>query len=203
MKNTKIEIYNNAKKLFSENGFKDTSVATITKLSGIGVGTFYNFYSSKEQLFMEIFFNENRSLKREVIESIDINADPISVCKLAIQKLFFGMRKSPILCEWYNRDIFHKILEKIHQDNTESNSEDFFYSFFKELIVKWQNDGSIRTDIKSDIILSVFNALSFIDLHKEEVGEEYFSVTMDYLVEFIVMGISNKSDFSSISYKLQ
>ncbi|WP_242832622.1 TetR/AcrR family transcriptional regulator [Clostridium saccharoperbutylacetonicum] len=39
-------------------------MSDITKKAGIGVGTFYNYYSSKEKLFMEIFLEENVKLKK-------------------------------------------------------------------------------------------------------------------------------------------
>ena len=54
-----MHIYNCGKKLFVENGFKDTNVAKITKMAGMATGTFYNYYSSKDELFMEIYMDDN------------------------------------------------------------------------------------------------------------------------------------------------
>ena len=49
MQDKKAEIYKSAKELFSSKGFKDTNVSDITKQAGMAVGTFYNYYSSKEK----------------------------------------------------------------------------------------------------------------------------------------------------------
>ncbi len=62
--NKKVVIFNSGKKLFCSKVFKDTSVSDITKLAGIGVGTFYNYYPSKEKLFFEIHIQENNKLKK-------------------------------------------------------------------------------------------------------------------------------------------
>ena len=42
MENTKITIFNCAKKLFASRGFKDTNVSDITNAVGIGVGVNVN-----------------------------------------------------------------------------------------------------------------------------------------------------------------
>ncbi|MEW9125147.1 MAG: TetR/AcrR family transcriptional regulator [Thermotaleaceae bacterium] len=189
MKDTKVEIYNQAKSLFSQKGFKAASIANITKMAGIGVGTFYNFYGSKEEIFFEICLRENLELKKKIMNDIDLEEDPVEVLKEVVTKLFDGMRQNPILKEWYNRDTFYKILEKIGREKVEEDGEDFFYNFFLDIIEKWQVEGKIRRDIESDQIITLFNALSFVELHKEEIGNKYFPETMVYLVEFIAKGL--------------
>lgn len=55
-----MEIFHCGKEIFKEKGFKETNISDITKKAGIGVGTFYNYYSSKEELFLDIYINENK-----------------------------------------------------------------------------------------------------------------------------------------------
>ncbi|MGY3749924.1 TetR/AcrR family transcriptional regulator [Vagococcus acidifermentans] len=47
-------ILSNAKQLFILNGYKDVSVDDICKKSGISKGSFYTYFKSKEELFLEI-----------------------------------------------------------------------------------------------------------------------------------------------------
>ncbi|MDF2939025.1 MAG: transcriptional regulator, partial [Paenibacillaceae bacterium] len=62
MEDKKTRIYNCAKELFSTNGFKDTGISDIAKKAGMAVGTIYNYYPSKEKLFMDIYLEENEKL---------------------------------------------------------------------------------------------------------------------------------------------
>ncbi|GJM78523.1 hypothetical protein HMSSN139_10190 [Paenibacillus sp. HMSSN-139] len=64
MEDKKTRIYHCGKELFSAQGFKDTNVADITRKAGVSVGTFYNYYASKEKLFMEIFSDEKREAQK-------------------------------------------------------------------------------------------------------------------------------------------
>jgi AcrR family transcriptional regulator len=60
LRDKRSDIFNSGRELFYSKGFKDTNVSEIAKMAGIGVGTFYNYYSSKEKLFMEIFIKKKR-----------------------------------------------------------------------------------------------------------------------------------------------
>lgn len=48
-------IFKSAFKLFGELGYKKTDMKKIAKESKIAVGTLYNYYSSKEELFLDVF----------------------------------------------------------------------------------------------------------------------------------------------------
>ena len=50
MLDKKKVLFDCAKELFATRGFKDTNVADITRRAGFSVGTFYNYYSSKDKL---------------------------------------------------------------------------------------------------------------------------------------------------------
>ncbi len=186
----KTDIFNSGWKLFCLKGFKDTNVSDITKMVGIGVGTFYNYYSSKEKLFIEIYIKENEKLKKSIMESVNPDDDPIKVIKKAMELNLNGINSNPILKEWYNRDVFSK-LEQFYYKENGKNDADFLYNNFAELIKKWQVEGKIRDDIDFELILSFFNSIIFIDTHKEEIGIRHFPQILDYLAEFIMKGLTD------------
>ena len=193
MRNKKEDIFNSGKELFSTKGFKDTNVSDITKMADIGVGTFYNYYSSKEKLFMNIFLEENVKLKNSIMKSVNFNDDPLKIVKELMILNINGMYSNPILKEWYNKDVFSK-LEQCYREENGISYVDFLYSDFLELIKKWQLEGRFRNDIDSEFIMAIFTALINIDTHKDEIGLKYFPDILDYLVEFTIKGLSSNYD---------
>jgi AcrR family transcriptional regulator len=185
----KAEILRCGKELFSSKGFKDTNVAEITKLAGIATGTFYLYYSSKEKLFMEIFLEENVKLKRAILEVVNPNGNPLNVIQELMQRNMEGITTNPILKEWYNKDVFAKIEEKYREENG-LDHVDFMYHSYVEIVKKWQVDGKLREDIDSEMIMALFGAVIIIDAHKEEIGLRYFPKIQDYLIEFIMNGLT-------------
>lgn len=189
----KAEIRQCGRELFSEKGYKETNVAEIMKAAGMSVGTFYNYYTSKDQLFMEIYIEENVKLKRRILDSLDMTADPISIMKDMTYKNYVGMMENPILKEWYNREVFQKIEQNFREENG-SAQINFLYDSFIDLVRIWQAEGKMRSDISAEMIMAIFSALVTIDLHKEEVGLQYFPQVLEYVSEFTMKGLMDTKE---------
>lgn len=182
-------IHDCAKNLFSANGFKETNVPDITRDAGIAAGTFYLYYPSKENLFMEIYLEENEKLKRMILEEFNPNEDPLTSILELMQKNTEGMATNPILHEWYNKEVFSKIEESFRKENGLENVN-FMYDSFLEIVAKWQADGKLRVDIDTEMIMALFAVVATIDTHKDEIGLKYFPKIQDYLTEFIFKGLT-------------
>ena len=192
MGDKKTLIYDSAKEIFSLKGFKDTNISDITKMAGMAVGTFYNYYPSKEKLFMDIYVDENIKLKKSFIQSMNPEEDPLTIIKKILQMNLVGMKANPILREWYNKDVFDKI-ERTFREENGIQAVDFIYDDFLEDIKQWQIQGKIRSDIDSKMIMMIFVAIINVDTHKEEIGLEYFPQLMEYLTELIFKGLTDCS----------
>lgn len=193
MEDKKSVIYDSAKKLFSTKGFKETNISEITKTAGMAVGTFYNYYSSKEKLFMDIFLEENAKMKQACFQSLNLEQPPIKVIDQMIKLNVAGIKSNPILREWYNKSVFEK-LEQVYREENGIDTVDFLYDNFLELITLWQKQDKIRKDIDSKMIMLVFAAVINVDTHKEEIGIEYFPELLHLMTELIMKGLMNCSE---------
>lgn len=185
----KAEIYRCGKEVFTTKGYKKANINDITQLAGVATGTFYNFYSSKDKLFMEIFLEENLKLKQSILSKVNLNGKPTEIVKEIIYLNNQGIMENPILKEWINRDVFVKIEGNYCQENG-IDQINFMYDLFKDLVVKWQEEGIIRNDISAGMIMAMFGAIINIESHKEEIGFDYFPEIIDYISEFIMKGLT-------------
>jgi AcrR family transcriptional regulator len=62
---------------FAENGYHPTSVAEIVQGMGVGKGVFYWYFSSKEELFLEILREAQTDLRRRQQHEIVDTDDPV------------------------------------------------------------------------------------------------------------------------------
>ncbi len=193
MSTTKMDLFNVARERFIQKGFKKTSISEITQKAGVAVGTFYNFYSSKEEVFMDVFLKEDQKLKKQIMTSIDFDREISTVLRQLIPELLEGMKENPILAEWYQKENFKNIINKVGEPYREkSDVEDVFYPFFLEVVGKWQSQGKLDPDRDREYILVLFNSVAFIDVHRDEIGEEYFPKLLEDLIHFIVKGLEPK-----------
>ncbi len=185
MEDKKKLIYECAKEIFENKGFKDTNISEITQKAGMAVGTFYKYYPSKEKLFMDIFLDENAKLKRKCLQSLDMEKSPIEIIGQMIVLNTEGMKTNPILREWNNKMVFMK-LEQLYREENGIQAVDFLYDSFLELVEQWQAQGKMRKDIDSKMIMMIFAAIVNVETHKEEIGIEYFPQLMMQMTELIM-----------------
>ena len=189
---TKRRILEAAEAVFLEHGYQGASVSRITERAGVGQGTFYLYYSSKEQLFMEIFIDENTRMKRELLDKLDLNESPKAIVLRMLKINQEGIQTNPILREWYTSDEFRKI-EQAYREAHAIDSLNFLYDTFLSLVEHWQAEGKMRSDIDSKMIMKVFEAVINVDTHKDELGMEYFPGLLDIMTDLILKGLTECS----------
>lgn len=186
----KADIFNAARELFYKKGFKDTNISDIAKLAGIGVGTFYNYYPSKEKLFLEVYFKENEDHKNRLIGSMNWDADPVTLLTSMVTQNAVEMNSNPILKEWYNKELFAKLEKQYYEHGGIKKFDELTHGGRIELIRKWKAEGKLRRDIDDEMINAIFSSIPFIDLHKSEIGIQYFPQILVHITEFIMKGLT-------------
>ena len=109
------------------NGYKTTSIASLTKEVGISTGSFYSLYETKEELFSEVFTIIQDKLKEEWNKIIESNQG-IDGFKEALKWLFREYDKHPRLYDFNNSD-YILFLNKLPKENIEylkESNQNFF-----------------------------------------------------------------------------
>lgn len=78
MNDRKLHVIEKAHQLFLDKGFQATSIQDILEYSGISKGTFYNYFSSKNELLMSIFKTLHKKMEDERNKLL-IGQDPSSL----------------------------------------------------------------------------------------------------------------------------
>jgi AcrR family transcriptional regulator len=109
-KERKRQLVDRATELFAANGYDATSVADIVESLGVGKGVFYWYFSSKEEMLVEILKTSHHDLRRRQQKAIANEYDPV-------RRIEVGIRTS---MEWF---LEHRRFFSLHQ--FASNDERF------------------------------------------------------------------------------
>ncbi|MFW5633182.1 MAG: TetR/AcrR family transcriptional regulator [Acetivibrio ethanolgignens] len=177
---TKEKIYKTAIGLFKKEGYRNVSVNQIAKEAGVGVGTFYHYYESKMQLFMEIFVHAEDYL--EEFRDIDMESrEP----KELIQQYFYqyarlnenaGIEFAQSMTSIENRKFlgdnkdfektFTKIIEyyqnrrRIEKTDSAEQISQFFFLVARGVLFDWSvmaNGGYALTEKMEDVMKYIIN----------------------------------------------
>ena len=138
---------------FKTRGFANTSVADIMNKSKLGVGTFYNYFDSKEEVLMAIV----RELFMQIEDKVMAQKNSSSLELLE----FCTMETARLIDE--NRFILPLLASAVkHSDKPEhlpKNLSPNFKKIFEEIIERGQILGEIRNDIPKNLISEMFHSI--------------------------------------------
>ena len=81
----KAQLIAYATEAFARNGYHPTAVADIVDGVGVGKGVFYWYFSSKEELFIEILRSSQREMRRRQLAEIADIDDPLERIDIGIR----------------------------------------------------------------------------------------------------------------------
>ncbi len=84
----RAEILDQALTIFAAKGFHRTTVAEIAAASGFAIGTLYQFFESKDQLYIEMLTEKLVLMYRRVQEAVAGEADSIRKIEVMIESQF-------------------------------------------------------------------------------------------------------------------
>ncbi|WDV47892.1 TetR/AcrR family transcriptional regulator [Clostridiaceae bacterium M8S5] len=171
------------KELFSLNGYKKTSISDITKKTGIATGSFYKYFSSKEELFLSIYLEENKIMQKKLSLLIDHNEDPIKNIIKILHNMISFMDTNPILKVFFDREQFNKIIKKIKPEVDQKHFE-YCYELFNPFLEKGKSEDKIK-DIDFYMFIALINSIFYVYAHKEDIGKDHFPQLLNFIIESI------------------
>ena len=148
-------ILNAAAQQFELHGFANTSIAGIMQAAGLGVGTFYNYFSSKEEVLLTLAKNLRERVEKSISAASNVNSSSselLELCCLCTSRLIDKNR--------FILPLFISASE--HSDKPEQIPQSLspgFRELFEEIILRGQNCGEFRSDLPANIISEMVHSI--------------------------------------------
>ena len=151
------EILDAAVKLFAEHGYSDTDTQVLADDLGVGKGTLYRYFPSKQELFLAAADRVMRRLREQVDARIDGIDDPLERIARAVRAYLAFFAKNPEYVELLiqERAQFKDRKKPTYFEHREANVERW-RTLYRELIA----EGRIR-DMPVERILTVVGDLLY------------------------------------------
>lgn len=175
--------------IFAENGYKQTNIARISKRAGISVGSFYKYYESKEEVFVQVYIQENERMRKLVIEEVDWQASPLQVMEELFDQIINHQLSNRILSEWNNPKVGDRLRSYyLSKEGTSGNS---FHRFIIDYIFKYLSDAGYG-DEEIRQILRVYELVYFIDCGVSEEDFAEKEKTIKVLLTYFIKGVLSR-----------
>lgn len=173
------QMLKNGFELIKKYGYKKTSVEDITKMSGISKGTFYNFFTTKEEFVHEIIVHKRDCVKNEFQKLLDKKGylDRTSFKKY-LGKIVFNDNN---LFAYLNED-------EIAILNTRWPKEYFINDTNDEKTSTWILSHITGLSPKCDwrIFANYMKAIAIIQANSQKLIQEVYTETLNCLIENVL-----------------
>lgn len=172
--------------VFSNKGYKATAISEVAKQAGMAVGSFYNYYESKEEIFLDVYIEENNRIRQVIMNDIDWQGDVVEL----IGQLFGQSRSlissNKILAEWYNPAISNELHS--YYSSEEGKASNPFHQFLIETFTKrMMMEGYSQEKIQE--VLEVYHLFYYIDMNITEKDVPNVNQTIETLATYFVKGL--------------
>ncbi|WPD22525.1 MAG: TetR/AcrR family transcriptional regulator [Candidatus Electrothrix aestuarii] len=193
-KATRAAIMEAAITLFGERGYESTSVSALAKAAGIGKGTIYSYFTSKNEILLAFCEEELAFIHDEIREKLDPNAPLAEKMLLVLMSEFRFVTKNKEFGRTLLRELtFPKEITIEKSRLIEDRFLDLFINIFKE----GQKKGQLRNDIELIVTSGHFYALYLMALSAWYSGrlhtEEDVNESLALLIEQTLIGLTPRS----------
>ena len=173
--------------IFLKKGNKKTNISEIATNAKIAAGTFYNYFDSKESLFLEIYVQENERVRNDLISNLNLN--DLSVGQL-LEKIYeYTIDKvthNKILAEWNNHQISSVLHQYYASDVGKQNNT--FHVFLTKTLRNILKEKKFDDD-NIDKLMRVYDLIYYLDMNITSNDFEDYEKTLKLLVKYFCKGV--------------
>ncbi len=159
--------------LFARYGLKKTTIADLTDPVGIANGTFYQFFDSKERLYLDVVEREGHAVADEIVaNSFAVEDDPELAIRRFMTLLAEEMEENPLFMQLVAGDEWEKVMRAV-DDLSEEEMESLQAASFAHIlpyIETWQAEGRIREG-DPFAIGGMMGMVKYLTIYREQLGE--------------------------------
>ena len=191
----RAKLIETARELFVQQGLKKTSLEELTAAVGIAKSSFYSFFQSKEELYLELLMLERPEAEAQLLPLLEINGDPADGIAKFLRVTMDYLENTPIT----RRLITHpeEMQMVVRRVTPEHLASKFQYGMLPiiEAVARWQAL-SLVIDEQPEVIGGVMRAVTMLMLHKDDIGAELYPQVVDLMIRLIAEGLARKNNLS-------
>jgi AcrR family transcriptional regulator len=177
--------------LFARYGLSKTTVADLTGEVGIGTSTFYQFFDSKEALYLAVLEREGEVItQRMVEEGIVEGDDPETVVAEFLRFIFEEIETNPLVRQLVVADELGRLRD--HQTVAEREAErrdevEAIRAFTDPFVEAGEIHGE-----DPELVARAIGALPYLTLHEQDIGPDHYPEVRAFIIETFARGLATE-----------
>jgi AcrR family transcriptional regulator len=175
--------------LFAQYGLGKTTIADLTGEVGIGTSTFYQFFDSKEALYLAVLDREGDAVARRLSEAGVLEGeDPETVVREFLQFLFDEIETNPLVRQLIVSDELDRLREYRTPEEREAHRADEVATI-RAFTDPFLEAGELHGE-DPDLVARAVGAIPYLTLHEDDIGPDHYPDVRDFVIETFARGLA-------------
>ncbi len=177
-------------RIFARKGYQNTSIDEIVAEASVAKGTFYNYFRSKEDIFLAIIADGTDRLSQKMIDESNKYSDPTEKVKAIISSQYKFFRQNLDICRVMLSEIWR--LESRWKQKYADKRDQFIQAMEQAITVGQKLDVfDKKIDIKTASI-AIFGTIAISALDCLASNEKLSNDTVNMVTEITLNGLTAK-----------
>ena len=140
--------------LFVRVGLQRVTIAELARAAGIGKGSFYGFFESKEALFVAVQQREEAAFKGALLAEAETADSAEQALRALLTAAATRLEQHPFLQLLLDPETLRTLTLRVAPELLKAHRRED-EAFFARLVARWQQRGWLRADLDPDQVFSV------------------------------------------------
>ncbi|HZY65025.1 MAG: TetR/AcrR family transcriptional regulator [Actinomycetota bacterium] len=186
------QLLETGRELFPRYGLKKTSLEDLTRPAGIAKSSFYNFFDSKEALYLELLVEERHRLRGEIsADSFKGAVDGREAVERFLRAVIREFESNPLTRrivthpeEW--RSVVRRVSPEKLEENVSDSTQAVSY------FIRQGQDAGLISAGDPEVMAGLIRSVVVLGLHKDDIGRDIYPAVLEMMIGLVVDGLARK-----------
>lgn len=176
--------------LFAQYGLQKTTISDLTDPVGIANGTFYQFFDSKTDLYVEILEREGEQLAPRLLAPLEEHEDPETAIARFLTTLMDEIETNPLVRRMIVDPEEMKMVREYHSEEKLAKDREESLAYLLPYVEAWYEAGDVKGP-NPRIVANAIRSISLLTLHQDDIGEELYDETRTLVIRAVAAGLTS------------
>lgn len=181
------------RELFAAQGLRKTSLEDLTRPAGIHKTSFYSFFGSKEELYLELLVLEGPGVEDRVWKTARSTDNSQEAIARFLRAVIDELETNPLVKRLVaHPEELRMVAAKVTPEHTALKTRRSVLPIV-EFVREGQREGRI-IGRGPEVVGGLIRAITMLTLHKEDIGEGIYPEVMDLAIELVAAGLTTTEE---------
>jgi AcrR family transcriptional regulator len=189
-------LHETGRELFARYGVRKTAISELTEAAGIGKGTFYQFYDSKDELYLEILEEYSEEVVPRLLDnSFEAYDDPEEAVTVFLDEIMAEFESNPLIHQIIVEDQLERLRAQYSDEEIEAERERSI-EYFLPYIERWYDNGQV-TGPDPETIAHTILTVALLPYNKGHIREDQYPAIRETLITSVAAGLTDGTNESN------